>query len=552
MSLTVPPTLWDQLQAHMFPGDGDEHGAIILAGLAAGPRGPRLLARDLMVAADGVDYVPGETDYRALTDDFVNRAIDRAEAEGLAYVAAHCHGGIASVSFSAPDMASHERAYPAIVQMLDRPAGGLLLAREAAVGDVSLPDGTRSKLAEVVVPTRNLLRLRPEPAAPTRGSDPGYDRQSRLFGPAGQAALSKMRVAVVGLGGIGSILVELLGRLGVGHLVLIDPDKVDPTNLHRLPAARRLDAMTWLRRASRTVKVTRLRCDVADPRAVKALTQVDWIFLAADTNTTRHVTNAVIQQYLVPGIQVGVSVPVADDGKVGEVHVAIRPLIPGAACQWCQELINPSELALEAQPHYVRQQARYVRDLPAPAVMTLNTIAAGEAANYFMFSSVALHTDDVDLDARTHFPRTRERDRQSAAARPRCRWCSPAPGSALALGSSRPVLPSVDARDTRSTQRTASSRNSPLAAPSVAVRGSRRLHRPSWRPDAVRYMSVDTATQRSTALQGDTRWDGEETARIAENPQLSGRFPRVWQVLGSNQRRLSRRFYRPFLPAEAS
>ena len=29
-------------------------------------------------------------------------------------------------------------------------------------------------------------------------------------------------------------------------------------------------------------------------------------------------------------------------------------------------------------------------------------------------------------------------------------------------------------------------------------------HRPSWRPDAVRYMSVDTATQRSTAIQGDT------------------------------------------------
>jgi hypothetical protein len=88
---------------------------------------------------------------------------------------------------------------------------------------------------------------------------------------------------------------------------------------------------------------------VADPRALAALTQVDWIFLAADTNTARHVTNAVIQQHPVPGIQVGVSVPVATDGQIGEVHVAIRPLLPGVACQWCQELIDPSELALEAQ-----------------------------------------------------------------------------------------------------------------------------------------------------------------------------------------------------------
>src|ERR1039458_7732038 len=72
----------------------------------------------------------------------------------------------------------------------------------------------------------------------------------------------------------------------------------------------------------------------------------------------------------------------------------------------------------------------------------------------------------------------------------------------------------------------------------------------STRPDAVRSMSVDTATQRSTALQGDTPRDKKETARIAENFQLAGRFPRVWQVLGSNQRRLSRRFYSPSLLVE--
>src|SRR5271157_494753 len=64
-------------------------------------------------------------------------------------------------------------------------------------------------------------------------------------------------------------------------------------------------------------------------------------------------------------------------------------------------------------------------------------------------------------------------------------------------------------------------------------------------PMHVFYMSVDTATQGPTALQGDTRRDKKETARIAENSQLSGRFRRWWQVLGSNQRRLSRRFYRP-------
>ncbi len=64
-------------------------------------------------------------------------------------------------------------------------------------------------------------------------------------------------------------------------------------------------------------------------------------------------------------------------------------------------------------------------------------------------------------------------------------------------------------------------------------------------PDAVRYASVDTATHRLTVTHTDTRRDKKETARLAENSQLAGRFRRWWQVLGSNQRRLSRRFYRP-------
>jgi hypothetical protein len=92
------------------------------------------------------------------------------------------------------------------------------------------------------------------------------------------------------------------------------------------------------------------------------------------------------------------------------------------------------------------------------------------------------------------------------------------------------------------TQRLTSSRNTRPARP---VRGrpwkTDGAHRPSRGTIPVRYASVDTATRRPATRQDDTRRHREETARIAENPQLAGRFPRVWQVLGSNQRRLSRR-----------
>jgi hypothetical protein len=65
------------------------------------------------------------------------------------------------------------------------------------------------------------------------------------------------------------------------------------------------------------------------------------------------------------------------------------------------------------------------------------------------------------------------------------------------------------------------------------------------RPDSVRHMSVTTATQRLTAAHHETRRDKTQKAREAGKIQLTGYFRRWWQVLGSNQRRLSRRFYIP-------
>jgi molybdopterin/thiamine biosynthesis adenylyltransferase len=53
------------------------------------------------------------------------------------------------------------------------------------------------------------------------------------IGGAGQAALAEAKVALVGLGGIGSPALQYLAAAGIGSLVLIDDDRVDETNLQR-------------------------------------------------------------------------------------------------------------------------------------------------------------------------------------------------------------------------------------------------------------------------------------------------------------------------------
>lgn len=60
-----------------------------------------------------------------------------------------------------------------------------------------------------------------------------FSRAELLLGPDALDALRRSRVAIFGIGGVGSFAVEALARCGVGHLALVDEDLVCVTNLNR-------------------------------------------------------------------------------------------------------------------------------------------------------------------------------------------------------------------------------------------------------------------------------------------------------------------------------
>ena len=64
-------------------------------------------------------------------------------------------------------------------------------------------------------------------------SDDRFQRLRLLIGEENFDKLSKSTVAVFGVGGVGSFTVEALARSGVGHLILIDKDNIDVTNINR-------------------------------------------------------------------------------------------------------------------------------------------------------------------------------------------------------------------------------------------------------------------------------------------------------------------------------
>lgn len=60
-----------------------------------------------------------------------------------------------------------------------------------------------------------------------------FSRTEKVLGKPALETLRKSRVAVFGIGGVGSFTVEALARVGVGHFILVDDDRVGLTNLNR-------------------------------------------------------------------------------------------------------------------------------------------------------------------------------------------------------------------------------------------------------------------------------------------------------------------------------
>ncbi|MGC2774756.1 MAG: ThiF family adenylyltransferase [Bradyrhizobium sp.] len=477
--LIIPEGLYDRLHTHLFPGDGDEHGGVIAAGYSRTSDGRiRLLARTLHLAKDGVDYVPGKRGYRMLRASFIRDRVLECRDEKLVYLAIHNHGGTTSVGFSPDDYASHERGYPALLDITHgMPVGALVFADRAVAGDIWLPDGTRVELTDGSIIGRRLRRIGPTLPSYAGSIDPDFDRQVRLFGDAGQAILSSAKVAIIGLGGVGSLLAEFLSRLGVRHFILIDPERIEGTNRPRVVGATRWDARSWftrdpwpkwfqrligntathkvdiaarvIRRANKRATVEPLRADVLDPKVAKKLLDCDYLFLAADTMRARLLMNAIVHQYLIPGVQVGSKVAhERDSGAITGVHTITRPITPECGCLWCNQLINPAKLQEEAQTERERQAQRYVDEptVVAPSVITLNAVGAAQAANDFLFYMTGLASDE----ASTAYMRFDPRKRSVALDNPRRSWdcteCGIGPKGRLARGDAGKRLPTFHER----------------------------------------------------------------------------------------------------------
>lgn len=164
-----------------------------------------------------------------------------------------------------------------------------------------------------------------------------YSRQVLFpgIGPAGQAKLGRSRVAIVGCGATGSAAAGLLARAGIGELLIIDRDYVEPSNLQRQTLFDESDAAESLPKALAAArKIAAFNADVRVEAHSTDLTPAN-LSLLDSCNLVLDGTDNFETRFLLNDYCVSKGVPWIYTAAVGSYGASMN-IVPGeTACLAC-------------------------------------------------------------------------------------------------------------------------------------------------------------------------------------------------------------------------
>lgn len=388
---------WNELRTHLLC-DSNEHLAFLLARHA----GERLLVRDLILVSDEeLDWGSGCLGL-SLTLTSLLRIMNEANRRQLTLVEAHSHPfSKGKVTFSTIDLEGQKDLANHISEtMPNRPYAALVLGQDAVAGDVWLPGMDKSLQLENISVIGDIVEQWPgngnSVQAVGKNGDDQYNRQVLALGRKGQSSIQQIVVGIVGLGGIGSIVCQELAHLGVRHFILIDDDKVEDSNLHRLVGGSRASVGKSKIKVARTlIKIinpeARVEIVAENIRAVTSLAAIkgaDVIFGCVDTDSGRMILTELASAYLIPYIDSGVGILV-EHGRIVEAGGRVVVWAPGRPCLLCCREIIPRIAAEELESQEEKEFRRshgYVEgaEINEPAVISLNGTVASLAVTEFL------------------------------------------------------------------------------------------------------------------------------------------------------------------------
>ena len=224
-------------------------------------------------------------------------------------------------------------------------------------------------------------------------------RTAQVFGKATTQLLATLRVGVVGTSGTGSPVIEQVFRLGVGELVLVDPQVIEEGNVGRIYNSTIYDAHAErnkvdiladaVERSGLPTRVIRIPFDIFNRDVVLQLAQCDVVIGCMDSVDGRDLLNRLATFYSIPYLDLGVRIDADGIGGVEQVSGALHYMRPDGLTLLERRVYSAEELEAAAlrrdHPGLYEERRRegYIAgiDEDRPAVISVNSLVASLAAN---------------------------------------------------------------------------------------------------------------------------------------------------------------------------
>jgi molybdopterin-synthase adenylyltransferase len=405
--IRVPLHLIGRLRAGLAFRGTHESAVFCLASHARLQNRTLLLVKKVIPLPEDA-YVPSSANGAKWAGRAMLPILNEALKEELGVILVHAHPHAGPVSLSRDDSQSAHRLLPLFQTVVSaRPHVSVVLGKTHADGIALLPGQTDfigvSSVRLLGKTITDLGSREDGPAAREEGDT--YHRQALLTGSTGERNIRRARIAVVGLSGGGSHVVQQLARMGVGEIAGIDGDRVDESNRSRLIGMIKLDVLLRRRKTdvmarlvrgiNRRVKFVGISQPIPLQQAIDVLKESDIVIGCVDSYHARADLQELTWRYMIPYVDIGLLIrPLGDDSGV-TIGGHVMTLIPGGFCQWCIDALSDEKLSSETGG---RSWSYFQGTDKQAQVVSMNGVLASQAVSEVLQLLTAFAPIDEGLD----------------------------------------------------------------------------------------------------------------------------------------------------------
>ena len=399
LRLTLTTRQHADLHAHLFPGDGLEAAAIAVCGRARGRDRQRLIVH--RVHPVPYHQCQRRADQITWKTDTMLPLIEEAARRGMAVLKVHSHPG-GYPRFSEQDNRADREIFNSVYGWFEDElphASAIMMSDGRMIARVVTPDSSFVTIPLVNCVGDNLefwFNDNVTTAIPEHAV-----RSVQAFGEGTYRTMRRLRFAIIGASGTGSLVIEEIVRSHGGSLLPIDPDKVERKNLNRIlnttmkHAASGMAKVECLADAAREIgfdiEVIPITASLEDPAVIREVSVCDVVFGCMDSIDGRALLNRLATFYSLPYIDVGVRLDADNKGSIEQICGAIHYFQPGRSSFFTRGVFTPDDVFAAAmkrndpEQYKKRVKQKYIRGVQEdrPAVMPVNMVFAGLAVMEF-------------------------------------------------------------------------------------------------------------------------------------------------------------------------